>query len=78
MLTGIGLILGVTSAYGAQRVVVDVCKSVAPKGMSFVKALTYSAGVAGLATIAGNAVESKIRKSFDKVEEDMQELINSL
>lgn len=78
MLTGIGLIFGVTAGYGAQRVVVDVCKSVAPKGMSFAKALIYSSGVAGLATIAGTAVESKIRKSFDKAEEDTQELINSL
>lgn len=78
MLTGIGLILGVTSGYGAQQVVVNVCKSVAPTGMSFAKALVYSAGVAGLATIASTAVESNIRKSFDKVEDDMQDLINSL
>lgn len=78
MLTGIGIILGTTAGVGARRVVTDVCKSVAPTGMSYVKALTYSAGVMGLATIAGNAVQSNIRKSFDKVEKDRQELINSL
>ena len=78
MLTGIGLILGGTAGYGARRAVIDVCKLVAPTGMSYMKALTYSAGVMGLATIAGNAVQSNIRKSFDKIEEDRQELINSL
>ena len=78
MLTGIGLIFGVTSAYGARRVVIEVCKSVAPTGMSYVKALTYSAGVMGLATIASNTVQSNIRKSFDKIEEDRQEIITSL
>ena len=78
MLTGIGLILSGTAGYGAARAVIGVCKSVAPTGMSFAKALIYSSGVAGLATIAGTAVESKIRKSFDKAEEDTQELINSL
>ena len=78
MLTGIGLIIGTTAGYGARRVVVDVCKLVAPTGMSFAKALTYSAGVMGLSTIAGRAVEFNIRASFDKVEEDRQELINSL
>ena len=78
MLTGIGLILGVTAGVGARRAVVDVCKLVAPTGMSYVKALTYSAGVMGLATVASNTVQSNIRKSFDKIEEDRQELINSL
>ena len=78
MLTGIGLILGTTAGVGARRVVTEVCKSVAPTGMSYVKALTYSAGVMGLATIASNTVQSNIRKSFDKVEKDKQELINSL
>ena len=78
MFTGIGLILGVTAGVGARQVVTNVCKSVAPTGMSFAKALTYSAGVMGLATIASNAVQSNIRKSFDKVEENRQELINSL
>ena len=78
MLTGIGIILGTTAGVGARRVVTDVCKSVAPTGMSYVKALTYSAGVMGLSTIAGRAVEFNIRKSFDKVEKDRQELINSL
>ena len=78
MFTGIGLILGTTAGVGARRVVVDVCKSVAPKGMSYVKALTYSAGTMGLATIAGRAVEFNIRASFDKVEEDRKDLINSL
>ena len=78
MLTGIGLILGGTAGYGAGRAVIEVCKFVAPTGMSYVKALTYSAGVMGLATIASNAVQSDIRKSFDKIEEDRQELINSL
>lgn len=78
MLTGIGLILGGTAGYGAGRAVIEVCKFVAPTGMSFAKALTYSAGVMGLATIASNTVQSNIRKSFDKIEEDRQELINSL
>ena len=78
MLTGIGLILSGTAGYGAGRVVIEVCKFVAPTGMSYVKALTYSAGVMGLATIASNAVQSNIRKSFKKIEEDRQELINSL
>ena len=78
MLTGIGLILGTTAGVGARRVVTEVCKFVAPTGMSYVKALTYSAGVMGLATIAGNAVQSDILKDFEKIEEDRQELINSL
>lgn len=78
MLTGIGLILGTTAGVGARRVVTGVCKSVAPTGMSFANALIYSAGVMGLATIAGRAVEFNIRTYFDKVEEDRQELINSL
>ena len=78
MLTGIGLILGTTAGVGARRVVTEVCKFVAPTGMSFAKALTYSAGVMGLATVASNTVQSNIRKSFDKIEEDRQELINSL
>ena len=78
MLTGIGLIFGVTAGYGAGRAVIEVCKFVAPKGMSYVKALTYSAGVMGLATIASNTVQSNIRKDFEKIEEDRQELINSL
>ena len=78
MLTGIGLILGTTAGVGARRVVTDVCKLAAPTGMSFAKALTYSAGVMGLSTIAGRAVEFTIRESFDKVEKDRQELINSL
>ena len=78
MLTGIGLILGTTAGVGARRVVTEVCKSVAPTGMSFANALIYSAGVMGLATIASNAVQSDIRKSFNKIEEDRQELINSL
>ena len=78
MLTGIGLILSGTAGYGAGRAVIEVCKFVAPTGMSYVKALTYSAGVAGLSTIAGRAVEFNIRKSFEKIEEDRQELINSL
>ena len=78
MLTGIGLILGTTAGVGARRAVTDVCRLVAPTGMSYVKALTYSAGVMGLATIASNAVKSDIRKSFDKIEKDRQELINSL
>lgn len=78
MLTGIGLILSGTAGYGAARAVIEVCKSVAPTGMSYAKALIYSAGVMGLATIASNAVQSDIRKSFEKIEEDRQELINSL
>ena len=78
MLTGIGLILGTTAGVGARRVVTEVCKFVAPTGMSYVTALTYSAGAIGLSTIAGRAVEFNIRKSFDKVEKDRQELINSL
>ena len=78
MLTGIGLILGTTAGVGARRVVTEVCRLVAPTGMSYVKALTYSAGVMGLSTIAGRAVEFNIRTYFDKVEEDRQELINSL
>ena len=78
MLTGIGLILGGTAGYGAGRAVIEVCKFVAPTGMSYVKALTYSAGVMGLATIAANTVQSNIRKDFEKIEEDRQELINSL
>ena len=78
MFTGIGLILGTTAGVGARRVVTDVCKLVAPTGMSFANALIYSAGVMGLATIASNAVQSDIRKSFNKIEEDRQELINSL
>ena len=78
MLTGIGLILSGTAGYGAGRVVIEVCKSIAPTGMSFAKALIYSAGVMGLATVASNAVQSDIRKSFDKIEEDRQDLINSL
>lgn len=78
MFTGIGLILGVTAGVGARQVVTNVCKSVAPTGMSFAKALTYSAGTIGLATIAGRAVEFNIRAPFDKVEEDRKDLINSL
>ena len=78
MLTGIGLILGTTAGVGARRAVTDVCRLVAPTGMSYVKALTYSAGAMGLATIAGRAVEFNIRAYFDKVEKDRQELINSL
>ena len=78
MLTGIGLILSGTAGYGAGRAVIEVCKSIAPTGMSFAKALIYSAGVMGLATVASNAVQSDIRKSFDKIEEDRQVLINSL
>ena len=78
MLTGIGLILGGTAGYGARHAVIEVCKLVAPTGMSFAKALTYSAGAMGLSTIAGRAVEFNIRAHFDKVEEDSQELINSL
>ena len=78
MLTGIGLILGTTAGFGARRAVVDVCKLVAPTGMSFTKALTYSAGAIGLSTIAGRAVEFNIRAPFDKVEEDRKDLINSL
>ena len=78
MLTGIGLILSGTAGYGAGRAVIEVCKSVAPTGMSYVKALTYSAGVMGLATVASNTVQSNIRKDFEKIEEDRQELINSL
>ena len=72
MLTGIGLILSGTAGYGAARAVIGVCKSVAPTGMSYVKTLTYSAGVMGLATIASNAVQSNIRESFEKIEEDRQ------
>ena len=78
MLTGIGLILSGTAGYGAGRAVIEVCKFVAPKGMSYVNALIYSAGVMGLATVASNTVQPHIRAYFDKAEENRQELINSL